>query len=76
MSDSTHLLLTTENPRTGETVFAGFERAEIWALAKLLKRLDFNACLPSAVNEDEAQLMTEALAKLRQFLNGAGVGHL
>ncbi|MGK3119324.1 hypothetical protein QZH44_16805 [Pseudomonas corrugata] len=73
MSDSPHLILTTENPRTEETVFAEFERAEIWALARLVKRLGFNDCRANAVSDDEAYMMTDALAKLQRFLAGAGV---
>lgn len=73
MSDSAHLILTAENPRTEQTVFAEFERSEIWALAQLVKRLSFTECRANAVDDDEAYLMTDALAKFQRFLAGVGV---
>lgn len=73
MSDTPHLILTAVNSRTEETVFAEFERSEIWALAQLVKRLSFNECRANAVDNDEAYLMTDALVKFQRFLAGAGV---
>ncbi|VVP31138.1 hypothetical protein [Pseudomonas fluorescens] len=73
MSDSPHLILTAENPRTEETVFAEFERSEICALAQLVERLSFSDCRANAADDDEAYLMIDALAKLQFFLAGAGI---
>jgi hypothetical protein len=73
MSDSPDLIITADNPRTGETVYAEFERAEANALARLVRSLNLEDCRSKAVSDDDAHLMTEGLEKLHGFLVTAGV---
>ena len=73
MSDSPDLIITADNPRTGQTVYAEFERAEAYALARLVRNLKLEDCRSKAVSDDDAHLMTEGLAKLRSFFVTAGV---
>jgi hypothetical protein len=73
MSDSPNLIVTADNPRTGETVYAEFERAESYALARLVRTLNLEDCRSKALSDDDAHLMTEGLAKLRRFFVAAGV---
>ncbi len=72
MSDSPDLIITDDNPRTGETVYTEFERAEAYALARLFRSLDLEDCRSKAVSDDDAHLMTEGLAKLQSFFAAAG----
>jgi len=73
MSDSPDLIITADNPRTGETVFAEFERAEAYALARLVRSLNLGDCRSKAVSDDDAHLMAEGLKKLQSFFVAAGV---
>lgn len=73
MSDSPDLIITAENMRAGETVFAEFERAEAFALARLVRNLTLDDCRSKAISDDDAQLMTEGLEKLHSFFVAAGV---
>lgn len=73
MSNSPDLIITADNPRTGETVYAEFERAEAYALARLVRSLNLEDCRSKAVSDDDAHLMTEGLAKLQSFFVAAGI---
>lgn len=73
MSDSPDLIMTADNPRTGETVFAEFERDEAYALARLVRSLNLDDCRSKAVSDDDADLMKEGLEKLQSFFVAAGV---
>ncbi|MFW6752618.1 hypothetical protein ACKUG4_18315 [Pseudomonas glycinae] len=73
MSDSPNLIMTADNPQTRERVYAEFERAEAYALARLVRSLNLEDCRSKAVSDDDAHLMTEGLATLRSFFVAAGV---
>lgn len=73
MNDTSHLVFTTVNPHTNETVYAEFGEREVWALAQIVKRLGFSDCRSNAVDDDEAYQMTDALGKVQCFLAEAGV---
>ncbi|WP_455921535.1 DUF7706 family protein [Pseudomonas putida] len=63
MSDSPDLIITAEMPRADETAFAEFERAEAFALARLVRSLTLGDCRSKAINDDDAHLMKEGLEK-------------
>jgi len=44
MSDSPDLIITAQNPRTDEIAFIEFERAEAFALARLVRSLTLGDC--------------------------------
>lgn len=73
MSDSPDLIITADNTRTGETAFAEFERAEAYALARLVRSLNLIDCRSKAISDDDSHLMKEALEKLQNFFVAAGV---
>jgi hypothetical protein len=73
MSDRPDLIITADNPRTDETAFAEFERAEAYALARLVRSLTLDDCRFRAVSDDDAHLMKEGLEKLQSFFVAAGV---
>lgn len=73
MSDSPDLIITADNPRTGESAFAEFERAEAYALARLVRSLNLDDCRSKAVSDDDAHLMKDGLEKLQSFFAAAGI---
>lgn len=66
-------IITADNPRTGGTVFAEFERAEAYVLARLVRSLNLDDCRSKAISDDDAHLMTEGLEKLQSFFVATGV---
>lgn len=77
MSQAPYLNLTATRLKPGDrdTDHAGrdLDEAEAWALAQLVKRLGYSDCRSNAVDDAEAHLMMEALAKLQRALDEAGV---
>ena len=77
MSGKPYLNLTATRIKPGEseTEYAGrnLDEAEAWALAQLVKRLGWTDCRENAVDDAEAHLMLEALAKFQRALDEAGV---
>lgn len=73
MSDSPDLIITAQNPRTDEIAFVEFERAEAFALSRLVRSLTLGDCRCKAVSEDDAHLMKEGLEKLQSFFVTASV---
>lgn len=77
MSQKPYLNLSARRiaPDATETDHAGrdLDEAETWALAQLVKRLGYSDCRANAVDDAEAHLMLEALAKLQRALDEAGV---
>ncbi|WP_367154680.1 hypothetical protein [Methylomonas sp. HYX-M1] len=57
----THITLTTELPDK-----------EALALAQLCKRISWSDCRENAVNDDEAYIMMDAIAKLQKSLAESG----
>lgn len=77
MSRAPYLNLTAlrVTPESRSTEHAGrdLDEDEAWALAQLVKRLGYSDCRANAVDDAEAHLMLEALAKFQRVLDEAGV---
>lgn len=49
------------------------EREELWSLAQLMKRLTWDEIRRCAVDDDEAQIMKIAIARVQCGLNDMGI---
>jgi len=74
MSSKPYLNLTAFRIEQGKaTTGRDLDEAEAWALGQLVKCLGWADCRTKAVDDAEAHLMQEALAKLQRVLDEADI---